>query len=125
MRPCGSMARRIWLRAVQICEAGVPVGLLALLAAFTLATLSGILHPAASQSSSPAPLHDVASGPASPSAAINLAPSGAVPQGTPITATMTFGGLAFDADTSDVDYIFRADVVDADACEGNGLGVNR
>ena len=47
-----------------------------------------------------------------------------------ITATMTFGDLAFDSDTSDVDYIFRADVLDsegedADACEGGGMGRDR
>ena len=39
--------------------------------------------------------------------------------------TMSFGGLASDSDTSTTDYIFRADVVDADACEGGGIGFNR
>ena len=38
---------------------------------------------------------------------------------------MIFGNLDSDADTSTTDYIFRADVVDADECEGSGLGVNR
>ncbi len=44
--------------------------------------------------------------------------------------TMSFGNLAEDSDRSTTDYIFRADVVDAndadtDACEGDGLGVDR
>ena len=57
--------------------------------------------------------------------ALGLSPSGPVEEGTAITATMSFGNLESNADTSDVDYIFRADVVDADKCEGSGLGVDR
>ena len=60
---------------------------------------------------------------ASPTASIALSPSDAVEEGNDITATMSFGGLTSDADTSDVDYIFRADVVDADDCEGGGGGI--
>ena len=57
--------------------------------------------------------------------ALSLSPYGPVEEGTAITATMSFGNLESNADTSDVDYIFRADVVDADGCEGSGLGVDR
>ena len=51
-------------------------------------------------------------------------------QGGAIAATMSFGNLTEDSDRSTTDYIFRADVVDAndadaDACEGYGLGVDR
>ena len=64
-----------------------------------------------------------------PTAAIDLSPSGPVTEGTEITVTMSFANLEFDSDTSDTDYIFRADVVDADECEnqagGYGLGVER
>ena len=62
---------------------------------------------------------------ASPTASIALSPSDAVEEGNDITATMSFGGLTSDTDTSDVDYIFRADVVDADDCEGGGIGFDR
>ena len=48
-----------------------------------------------------------------------------VDQGTAITATMSFSGLEDDADTSTTDYIFRADVLDADGCEGGGMGKDR
>ncbi len=56
--------------------------------------------------------------------------SASVTEGTAITATMSFGNLTEDSDRSTTDYIFRADVVDAndadaDACEGDGLGVDR
>ena len=61
----------------------------------------------------------------SPSVAISLSPSGSVEPGTAITAAMSFGNLASDSDTSTTDYIFRADVVDADACEGGGMGKDR
>ena len=68
-----------------------------------------------------------------PQAAIDLS-AAAVVAGTEITVTMSFGGLESDADTATRDYVFRADVVDAengeaDACEdranGYGLGVDR
>ena len=61
----------------------------------------------------------------SPSAAISLSPSGSVDQGTAITVSMSFGNLASDSDTATTDYIFRADVVGADACEGSGMGKDR
>ena len=38
---------------------------------------------------------------------------------------MSFGGLASDSDASTTDYVFRADVVDADDCEGGGIGFDR
>ena len=43
---------------------------------------------------------------------------------------MSFGDLASDSDTSTIDYVVRADVLDsedeaADDCEGNGLGADR
>ena len=38
---------------------------------------------------------------------------------------MSFANLESDTDTSDTDYIFRADVVNADACEGGGMGNDR
>ena len=65
----------------------------------------------------------------SPSVAIDLSPSGPVEEGTAITVTMSFLNLEQDSDRSTTDYIFRADVVDADGCEdqagGYGLGVER
>ena len=73
-----------------------------------------------------APTATVAASPDSgPAVAIGLAPSGSVAEGTEIALTMSFGGLESDSDTSDTDYIFRADVVDADACEGGGMGNDR
>ena len=60
-----------------------------------------------------------------PAATIELSPSGPVEEGTEITVTMSFASLESDSDTSDVDYIFRADVVNADACEGGGMGNDR
>ena len=60
-----------------------------------------------------------------PAVAVELSPSGSVAEGTEITVTMTFANLEFDTDTSDTDYIFRADVVNADACEGGGMGNDR
>ncbi len=65
---------------------------------------------------------ELASGPA---VAIALSPSGPMEEGMEITVTMSFGGLDFDSDTSDVDYIFRADVRNADACEGGSMGNDR
>ena len=62
---------------------------------------------------------------ASPTASIALSPSDAVGEGAEITATMSFGGLASDSDTATTDYVFRADVVDADDCEGGGIGFDR
>ena len=65
----------------------------------------------------------------SPSVAIDLSPSGPVEEGTAITLIMSFFNLGYDDDRSTTDYIFRADVVDADGCEdqagGYGLGVER
>ena len=60
----------------------------------------------------------------SPSAALELSADSVEP-GTEITATMSFSNLETDADTSTTDYIFRADVVGADACEGDGMGQDR
>ena len=60
--------------------------------------------------------------------AIDLS-SASVTEGTAITVTMSFGNLAEDSDRATTDYLFRADVVDADGCEeqagGYGLGVDR
>ena len=68
--------------------------------------------------------------PPDPSVSVEFSPSDFVEEGNEITATMSFGDLASDADTGTIDYIFRADVLDsedgaADDCEGNGLGVDR
>ena len=69
-----------------------------------------------------------------PTVAIALSPSGPVEPGAAIGVTMRFSGLKSDSDTGTRDYVFRADVVDAengdaDACEepanGYGLGVER
>ncbi len=62
---------------------------------------------------------------ASPSVALALSPSGLAPWNTEISVTMSFGNLSEDSDRDTTDYVFRADVVDADACEGDGLGVDR
>ena len=59
-----------------------------------------------------------------PSIAIGLS-SGYVPENTSITATMNFSNLEFDSNTADTDYVFRADVVGADVCEGSGIGIDR
>ena len=61
----------------------------------------------------------------SPAVAVELSPSGSVDEGTEIALTMSFANLESDSDTSDTDYIFRADVVNADACEGGGMGRDR
>ena len=60
-----------------------------------------------------------------PAVAIGLSPSGSVAEGTEITVTMSFANLESNSDTSDTDYIFRADVRGADACEGGGMGNDR
>ena len=60
-----------------------------------------------------------------PGVAIELSPSGSVAEGTEVTVTMSFANLESDTDTSDTDYTFRADVVNADACEGGGMGNDR
>ncbi len=60
----------------------------------------------------------------SPSAAVELSED-SVERGTAITATMSFSNLETDSDTATTDYIFRADVVGTDACEGGGMGVDR
>ncbi len=75
------------------------------------------------------PLPYAAHAQSSPSVALSLS-SASVPEGTAITATMSFVNLTEDSDRSITDYIFRADVVDANdadagACEGYGLGVDR
>ena len=59
-----------------------------------------------------------------PDATIELS-SDSVDEGTEITVTMSFANLESDSDTSTTDYIFRADVVDAEACEGGGMGNDR
>ena len=86
------------------------------LAAFALIILSGVPLPYAAHAQS------------SPSVALGLS-SDTSEEGAAITVTMSFSGLESDSDTSDKDYIFRADVVDADGCEdragGYGLGVDR
>ena len=56
---------------------------------------------------------------------VELSPSGSVAEGTEITLTMSFANLESDSDTSTTDYTFRADVVNADACEGGGMGNDR
>ena len=60
-----------------------------------------------------------------PAVTVELSPSGSVAEGTEVTVTMSFANLESDTDTSDTDYIFRADVVNADACEGGGMGNDR
>ena len=60
-----------------------------------------------------------------PAVAIALSPSGPVDEGVEVTVTMSFANLASDSDTSDTDYIFRADVRNADGCEGGGMGNDR
>ena len=60
-----------------------------------------------------------------PSVALALSPVGFAPWNTEISVTMLFGALKADSDRDTTDYIFRADVVDADACEGDGLGIDR
>ena len=60
-----------------------------------------------------------------PAVAVEFSPSGSVDEGTEIALTMSFANLESDSDTSDTDYIFRADVVNADACEGGGMGFAR
>ena len=72
----------------------------------------------------PAPTPEPTPEPA-PLVAIALFPSSSVEQGTAIAVTMGFIGLQSNWDTDTTDYIFRADVVDADECEGDGLGVDR
>ena len=59
-----------------------------------------------------------------PTAAVSLSPPTAL-VGTAIALTMSFANLESDSDTSDTDYIFRADVVNADGCEGGGMGIDR
>ena len=60
-----------------------------------------------------------------PSVALALSPDGFAPWNTEISVTMLFGALKADSDRDTTDYVFRADVVDADACEGGGLGIDR
>ena len=60
-----------------------------------------------------------------PAATIELSPSGSVEEGTEIALTMSFANLESDSDTSTTDHIFRADMVNADACEGGGMGIDR
>ena len=55
-------------------------------------------------------------------ATIDLSPSGSVVEGTEIAVTMSFANLTLD---NDANLVFRADVVGADACEGQGIGVDR
>ena len=60
-----------------------------------------------------------------PAVAVELSPSGSVAEGTEVTVTMSFANLESDSDTSTTDYTFRADVVNADGCEGGGMGNDR
>ena len=92
------------------------VATLVALRAFVLAALSGVLLLPSSDSAAFAQ--------SSPSVAVSLSDA-SVEQGTAITATMSFSNLEDDADTSTTDYIFRADVIGADECEGGGLGKTR
>ena len=89
---------------------------LAVLGALMLAVLSGV------------PSHNAAHAQNSPSVAVELS-SASVTEGTAIAVTMSFGNLAEDSDRATTDYLFRADVLDADGCEeqagGYGLGVDR
>ena len=90
---------------------------LAVLGAFMLVVLSGVPLPYAAHAQS------------SSSMALSLS-SDTAEEGAAITATMSFGNLTEDSDRSTTDYIFGADVVDAndadaDACEEYGLGVDR
>ena len=48
-----------------------------------------------------------------------------VDDGTEITVTMSFANLESNSAASDTDYIFRADVRNADCCEGGGMGNDR
>ena len=77
-----------------------------------------------------APSVEAAAWPQGPAATIQLSSSGPVVVGTEIILTMAFSNLEFDSDASDVDYIFRADVMnseggDAEGCEGGGMGRDR
>ena len=63
-----------------------------------------------------------AEAPPEATATVDLSPSGPVTEGTEITVTMTFANLTLD---SNANLVFRADVVDADACEGEGIGEDR
>ena len=65
-----------------------------------------------------------------PAETVQLTAPASVTQNTEATVTMSFANLESDSDTSDTDYIFRADVKDgengnADACEGGGMGNDR
>ena len=59
---------------------------------------------------------------AQPGAVIELSPSASVTEGTEIAVTMSFTNLDLDPQA---EHTFRADVVDADACEGSGMGFTR
>ena len=89
---------------------------IAALGAFMLLALSGV------------PLPHAAHAQDSPAVAVELS-STSVTEGTASTVTMSFFNLAEDADRATTDYLFRADVLDADGCEdqagGYGLGVDR
>ena len=86
------------------------------LGAFVLVALSGVLLLPSSDNTAHAQ--------SSPSVAVSLSDT-SVEQGTAITVTMSFGGLTSDSDKSTTDYVFRADVVGADECEGGGMGQDR
>ena len=89
---------------------------IAALGAFMLLALSGV------------PLPHAARAQDSPAVAVELS-STSVTEGTASTVTMSFFNLEYDDDRATTDYIFRADVVDANGCEdqagGYGLGVDR
>ena len=88
-----------------------PLITLTALSLFVLVALAGVLPVAFAQTA--------------PSAAVSLSPSGTVEPGTSIAVAMSFSNLDSDSDTSTTDYIFRADVVGADDCEGGGMGNDR
>ena len=92
---------------------GFPIAILAL---FVLLASTALLGTASAQTS--------------PTAAVSLSPAQPVKPGTEITAAMSFNNLEEDSDTSTNDYTFRADVKDPannddDACEGDGVGIDR
>ena len=101
---------------------GFPPAALAVLGALAFAALFAFLLLSVWNSPNPAQAQ------ASPSVALELS-SASVEEGNEITVTMSFSGLESDSDTATKDYVFRADVVDADRCEdqagGYGLGVDR
>ncbi len=58
-----------------------------------------------------------------PAVPVGLPPSGTAESGTGINVTTAFSDLTLGSDTSDADCAFRAGVVGAGTCEGNGIGM--